>query len=333
MGIHLRICLALGAAALVVARAQAAESDGEVVKVEGSSRPSPRALDGHLFQPSQLLTQPFTTTSFGMTTFFGSGTVQAPRYDILGKQIGTRDYTIGVYGQGLDLSLRLFPDVALRFNVAGLIYSGVDARGILVVGTTAQLDLKAGLTAGRNLGRTARLSFVVDFGPEPQLSVLVGNAVLNAIQNRTFDTGGVFSNVDRLRINPGLSFAWAPIPWLGFIAETRYVWARRITGQVTGETAARSASGVSLGGLVSLDIDPLIRFPLAVQASYRGDLSVGSPGIPEVHQAGLGFFYSRAARLALGLEALWRHGDIRPGVVPTLKADSGTGQIWFRYYW
>jgi hypothetical protein len=52
-----------------------------------------------------------------------------------------------------------------------------------------------------------------------------------------------------------------------------------------------------------------------------------------VHQSGLGFYYSRRARLALGLELFWRHGDLRPGETPSLKTDSGVGTIWFRYYW
>ena len=34
---------------------------------------STRGLNGHVFQPSRLIPGPFTTTSFGTSTIFGSG--------------------------------------------------------------------------------------------------------------------------------------------------------------------------------------------------------------------------------------------------------------------
>ena len=61
--------------ALAAAPALAAE-----VTTEGTSSPreSPRALNAHVFQPSRLLTGPFSETSFGMATLFGAGQAKAP---------------------------------------------------------------------------------------------------------------------------------------------------------------------------------------------------------------------------------------------------------------
>jgi hypothetical protein len=295
-------------------------------------RESPRALNGLVYQPSRLLTGPFTETSFGMATLFGGGTATAPRYDLAGNQIGSRDYSMAAYGQNLDLHLRLTPDIALRFAVEGLIFSGINGRGLLVAGATAQAGANVGITAGKNLSRTTRLSFIGDFGIQPQYSVLIGNAVIATLQSRVFDSTGLLSTVNRLRAAPGLSLAWAPSPLLGFIAEARYVWTRRVTND--GDTESRTVSSASLGGLAVLDFDPLISFPIALQASYRGDIPVGSSGgASQVHQAGLGVFYSRRVSLALGLEVLWRHGDLRPGVSPTLKSNAATGALSLRYYW
>ena len=123
----------------------------------------------------------------------------------------------------------------------------------------------------------------------------------------------------------------APSPVLGFLAETHYVWTRRVSSDDDG--IGRTAQGVSLGALAAVDPDPLVHWPIAVQASYRGDFPVGSDGVAEVHQTGLGVFYSRRVRLALGLELDWRHGDIRPGVQPTLHSDSVIAALWLRYYW
>lgn len=346
MNAHARLYLALAAALVAAgARAQGATAPGQEVTPGAPATPStqaaaaggtaqlrrsPRALNGLVFQPSALLTEPFATTSFGMTTYFGGGEANAPRYDLSGNQIGTRKYPTAVYGQDIDLQLRLTPDIALRLNVNGLIFSGINARGLLVVGATAQAGLLTGLVAGRDLSPTTRLAFVVDFGITPQFSELVGNAVLSAAQTGDFDSVGLFSNVQRLRGSPGLSFAWAPYPAMGFIAETRYIWTRRITSD---DSSGRTTHGVSLGGLGALDLDPVLHVPIAVQASYRADLGVSSNGIPDVHQFGLGFFYSRRAALALGLEALWRHGVIRAGTTPTLNADTALVGLRLRYYW
>jgi hypothetical protein len=315
--------------AVVAALALGSASADDQVVVP-TARESARALNHHVFQPSQLLAEPFTITTFGTATIFALGDATAPQYDILGNQTGTKSYSIAGYGQQLAFDLRLFHDVSLRLQTNGIIYSGTNARGILVVGGTAQLGASAGLTVGFNIGPTARLAFVADAGFVPQLSVLVGNAVIRAIQDRTFDEGGLFSNANRLRVAPGFSFGWAPDPVIGFVAEGRYLWTRIVSGE---DTQGLVAQGLSLGALASLDLDPLIHWPLAFQASYRGDLPVGSRGINELHQAGLGVYYSGRADLALGLEVDWRHGAIRPGVVPTLTSDTAIGSFIFRYYW
>lgn len=329
MSIHLRICLAVGAA-LAVARAGAAEATA----VEGnpSPRESPRAVNGHVFQPSTLVTGPFSTTSFGMVTNFGIGEAEAPTYDINGNQTGTKSYPMASYGQGVNYHLRLWRDLGLRLDVHGLIFSGTDGRGILVAGATAQYGFTAGLTWGWNLGSTARLSVLANLGTEPQMSVLVGSAVLRALQTRSFDDAGLFSTVTRLRASPGLSFAWAPSPVLGFVGEARYVWTRRVS-KGGAEDGSRTAQGASLGGIASLDLNPLIRWPIAFQGSFRSDFPVSGHGISEVHQVGGGVYYSGRVNLALGLEANWRHGKIRPGVTPSLNSDSTTAAIVFRYYW
>jgi hypothetical protein len=321
MSIHLRIWVALGAA-LAVAHARAAE---------GTSSPpeSPRVLNGHLFQPSRLVTGPFTTTEFGMATVFGVGQALAPRYDIHGNQTGTKEYAVAAYGQDLEYQLRFTKDFSARVFVNGLIFSGVDAKGILVAGLTAQYGLGLGLTWGWTLSPTTRLALVADLSVQPQLSVLVGNAVLNAIETKAFSDTGVFSTVNRVTGNPGLSFAWAPLPFLGFVAEARYVWGHRTSSS----GGSVNAQGVSLGGIASFDLNPLIHWPIAAQGVFRSELPVGSGGINDVQQVGAGVFYSGRPSLALGLEASWRHGKIRPGVVPTLKADSGSVAIMFRYYW
>ncbi len=328
MSTHLRMSLAALGAVLAAARVQAAEAVAETTPLlhEG-----PRTLNGHTYQPSNLIIGPFVTTSFGMITFLGAGQSDAPRFDLQGNQIGTQKVTTATYGQAIEYDLRLTRNIGLRFNVNGLIFSGVNGKSTVVAGSTAQAGLLAGLTAGWNLGHTTRLAFLLDAGVEPQFSVLISNAIVRAIQTGTFETTDVFTTVSRLRVTPGLSFAWAPAPWFGLIAEAGYVWTRRNTRG--GEDTPRIQTGVRLGGVASFDLDPLVRFPIAFQGSYRSDLPVGGDGIPNVRQVGLGVYYSARLNLALGLETVWRHGLIRPGVLPTLKSDSYITGIMLRYYW
>jgi hypothetical protein len=235
-----------------------------------------------------------------------------------------------VYGQALDLQLRLTPDIALRLAVDGVVFSGIDGRSLLVAGATAQYGFLVGVTAGKDVGRKLRLALVADAAVEPQLSVLIANAIIRAIQDDEFDDAGLFSEVNRLRLSPGASLGWTPSPAIGLRAEARYVWTRRISG---GDDESETAQGVSLAGVASLDLEPLLQWPIALQGGYRVELPIGDDGVTEVHQAGLGGFYSRREDLALGLEVIWRRGKIRPGTVPQLESDSGTAWLWFRYYW
>jgi hypothetical protein len=308
-------------------------------KADSTSPPveSPRALNSHVFQPSRLVTGPFVATAFGMATFAGEGTVDAPRYGLtltpsgVGlTQVGTKQYTLATYGQALNADFSLTPDIGLRFEVTAIVFSGTNARGLLVAGATAQTGFSAGVTAGKNLTRELRLSFVGDFGVEPQYSLLIGNAISAAAQSGRFDDTGLTEEVNRLRAAPGVSLAWAPFPWFGLIAEAKYIWSRRISSQ---DSSSQTLNGASWGGLLSLDLDPLLHWPFGFQAAYQGAFPMGDNGIPEIQQVSAGVYYTRRVRLALGLEFIYRHGDVRPGVTPTLTAESGTAAIQFRYYW
>ena len=94
MSVRVRVIVVV--AALLV---QATSARGEERTTEGTSSrlDSPRALNGQVFQPSRIVTGPFSTTAFGMVTGFGSGEADAPRYDLQGNQIGTRKYTLGAF--------------------------------------------------------------------------------------------------------------------------------------------------------------------------------------------------------------------------------------------
>lgn len=297
------------------------------VTTEGtfSPRESPRALNGHVFQPSRLVLGPFSTTSFGTSTLFGVGKADAPTYNLLGNVTGTRKYSLAAYGQSLELDLGLTPDIAVRAQASGLIFSGTSGVSLLVAGATAQTGFLLGLVAGRDLGTRTRLAFVIDATLAPDLSVTVASAVLRAIQDRSFSDAGLFTKVNRLRVGPGASFAWAPSAAIGFVAEARYVFTRRVSK----DDSQTTNHGALLGATAELDLDPLVHWPIGFQGVYSWQFG----DIAHVSQAGGSIFYTRRVRLALGLEVVWRRGRIRPGVEPPLESNSSIGALLFRYYW
>jgi hypothetical protein len=294
-----------------------------------STRDSQRALNGHLFQPSLLITGPFATTSFGVATQLLSGDTDAPTYDLRGNVTGSKKYTLAGWGESLLFDLRVYEGIALRLRADGLLFTATSPRGILAVGGTGQYGFTVGVTAGLNLSDSTRLAFVGDFGIQPQLSLLIGQAMRTVLSTGVFGDTGLTSDVERVSGVPGASFAWAPSPLFGLIAEASYVWTRHVSGA---DSESVVNNGFSLAGLVTFDFDPLASVPVALQASYRAGVPVTGTATT-VQQAALGIYYSRRAPLALGLELIWRHGQIRPGVEPTLTSNIAIGTIWFRYYW
>ena len=332
MGTHRYAWLAL-AAALAAMPGGAAED----MRKGTAAYKSTRALNGHVFQPSRLVPGPFTTTSFGTSTIFGSGSTNAPRFNRQGEVIGDRDYTTAAYGQGFDFHVRLTPDIGLRFEVSGLFFSGVDGESFVALGTNGQVGLSGGLVAGRDLAAGTRLAFVIDVGQQPELSLVISRAIINAIDTGEFRTAGVFNTAENVRVAPGVSFAWAPSPPFGIELETRYAYTRTVGGDANVD---RNANGAIVGGLAEFDFEPVMRWPIAVQAGYRGQIPWGATNDRSIHEAGVGIFYSRMVPLALGLEIDWRHGNLRTArtvgedeTQPTLKSDSAIATLRFRYYW
>jgi hypothetical protein len=287
----------------------------------------PRAAGGHLFIPSRLVTGPFTVTAFGTTTILGLADAEAPRYDLQGNEIGTRDRTLAAYGQQFNLDLRLTPDVSLRLEANGLVYSGYDDESFLTAGTTAAYGFQLGVTMGRTVG-DARVALLLDVGLEPELNLLIANAVRRAMDEDVFSGEGLFEDTVRFRGSPGVSFAWGAHPALGLIAETRYEWIRRISD---GESDVGRQS-VTLAASAELDLDPLIRWPIGLLGAYRAFLPVSGSG-DTVQQASAGLFYTRHVRLALGLEVTWRRGVLRREAAPRLDSDSVTAAFRTRFYW
>jgi hypothetical protein len=310
---------------LLAGRAVAAEVGG--VEPPQTTSDSPRALNDHVFIPSQLVTGPFTVTAFGTTVMAGVADASGPRFNIAGIEIGSRDYAIGAFGWGLDLDLNILRDLSLRLAANGAVFAGLDGDSILSAGAATQLGALVGGTWGRTFG-DARLALVLDVGIRPALNFLIANAVIRAIEEGVFEGDDVFFDTEQVVTSPGVSFAWAPHPALGLTTEGFYQWTRRISGQ--GEDLNEQA--LVLAAKADVDLDPLIRWPIGLLGAYRATVPV-SGGRELFQQASLGVFYTRRVRLALGLEVTWARGELRPNIRPNLDADAVIAAVRMRYYW
>jgi hypothetical protein len=287
-----------------------------------------RTLGEHVFIQSQYVPGPFATTSFGTGTTVGVGEAEAPRYDRTGTQVGVRNYTLGAVGQGFDYSWRIFPDVAIRLEASGLVYSGTNGASALVAGSTGQYEADLGLIGGRNFG-AVRVAAVVGLGYSPEFSLTPANAVLQAIDEGSFDDVAAYQRVERVVVAPGVSAAWGLHPAVGLVGEARYLWTRR-TG---GDDPRQERQGVLLGGVADFDLKHLLRVPVGTMLLGRTRIPVGDSGLPRRYEVGTGLFYTGRPHLLLGAEVVWAHGELRPNQRPTLSTDAAIATLRLRYYW
>jgi hypothetical protein len=288
---------------------------------------SPRALEGHVFQLSGLAPGPFVATTFGTETIAGYGNVRSAAFDVRGNVVGSRTYPVGAFGQGFDLGLAVTRDLGVIVAATGGAFSGLTGIGALVVGTTAQYDVHAGLVLGHTFG-AVRGAILFDTGVRPDYSLLVVNAVVDAIQNQRFGEVDALQATSRFYFAPGVSLAAALHRSFGLVGEARYLWSRLAAGQ--DDRAVRR--GVRLGGSADFDLDPLIGFPLGIQGVTRLETGVSESGVLRALQIGGGLYYTGRVRLQLGMEVVSRTGELRKQT-PDLDLSGAVATIRMRYYW
>jgi hypothetical protein len=321
----IRIASAL--VALVVAGPSLAAEEREVEPLPDRTQ-SKRSLGGHVFIPARLLVSPFTLTAFDSQTAAGAADATAPRYDLQGEIVGQRDLTLAAVGLAFQFDVAVIRDLSLRVRANALAYTGTSGTSVLSAGATAAYGATFGATWGHTFGGNKRIAPLIDTGAQPEVSVVVANAVIDALQNDRFESDRLVTDVTRFDNRGGVSFGWGLTPALGLVTEARFLWSRRVSGDET-ELLRRA---VLLAAAVDLDLDPLWSVPIGFVASYQA--SVPTSGDSDTtHDVGFGVFYTRRVRLALGLEVNWREGELRPGIEPPLDADSVVGTIRMRYHW
>jgi hypothetical protein len=267
-------------------------------------------------------------TAFGATTAVGYGDATSSSIVLLGREFGNKSYPLAAFGEAFDFSLRLTPDFGLRLFAGGAGYTGISAAGALVAGSTGSYDLRASLTAGHTWG-AVRAALGLDVGQQPQFSILVGNAIISAVQTQTLGDNSALSSVESAYISPGVSVAAALHPSFGLIGEAHLIWTRLEAG--TDSTDVRE--GYSLAALADFNIDPLVHFPMAITGITRLQTRYNDRGINRTLELGGGVFYTGRVPLQLGLEVVGRNGELRRNSNPSLTVSAAIATIVLRYYW
>jgi hypothetical protein len=286
---------------------------------------SNRQLNGHVFQLADLVPGPFNFTEFGTVTSAGYGHAKTGEYTFLNRELGGKEYPLIALGQGFDFSMRFTPDFGLRLSFGGTAYTGADALGALVAGTVGSFDLNGEFVIGHTWG-SVRGALLLKGGLTPEYSVLLVNAVVNAVQNRSTEVDALVTT-DSYYLQPGIAVAWGINRVFGLIGQAQYVWS-----QTTGDIQV-TRQGYVLGGSIDADLNPAAHVPISIQAFTHFTTRWQSDGTNRIIDLGGTLFYTGRVPLQLGIEVYSHYGELRRDAIPNLTLTSAIARIVLRYYW
>jgi hypothetical protein len=289
-----------------------------------SSADDPRALDGHRFLVSHLIEDPFSATSFGMNLAYGTGQAKGPGLDRTTDPptitASAKWYDYVTIAEQLDYTLRILENLSARLGVIGGVRQGAGEGSGLVVGTNFSANVILGLKGSLPVSKNLRLSLStnVSYGPNMNLLILQGIREA-AAAGGDWTAADMFKDRRSTTVAVTTAAAWAPRPWLGFIANASYLHAKSQTIEES------SQNGYSFAGLAELDALPLWKWPIGANFGYR---RIGG-NLATQDEWGGGFYYTGRKNLSLGLEV-----DKVEGRLETeLKSKQKLAFINFRYYW
>jgi hypothetical protein len=317
-------CAALAAAATLLAMPAPAAEPG--------SDPGPssgRTLNGHAFMPAADVPGPFVATSFGTGLIMGVGTTDATWQ--VGDQTLTGKLDYAGIGAVLGYEYAFGDRLSARVSITELIFSGINGKSAVVIGSKIQGGGSVGLTYSMPLGDSARVGVLFDAGYQPNFGLTIGAALKSAIDSCSqpdgcsVDPGSAFQQQNTLTLQPALAASWAPTKALGLTTNAAYLYASQTVNgtEFTGHA-------VVLGAAADYDFGAVSSVPIGLQAQFSWTAPSGE-GLQQVTDLGGGIFYTGRKDLALGLQLI----DRRFAVVPDVDVSWSTflATVGMRYYW
>jgi hypothetical protein len=321
--------------ALVLAQPVAADPSGEADAFDdvGSMPPEPpvpsrearrRELRHHLFIPSDLVIDPFSTTYVRMRAGAGHASATGPDFNPQGEPEGTRDYSQAAVQQTLELQIAPLEWFALRVSGDAFIFSGIDAPSVIATGAVVQLGFAGGVTFTLPGTDWLRPGLVFDITHGPAYALTVLEALEVSIAESRIATGDALESGDITTLRPGVSAAVALDRALGLVIAAQYV-------SEIGEDDigfSREDDAYSLGAALDFDFHARSAVPVGLLAALRWvDGWTGSEDA-DVQVDG-GVFYTGRDDLVLGATLGVRDFPQAGGFDTTAVL----GSFELRYYW
>jgi hypothetical protein len=294
-----------------------------------------REMNGHLFLPSHLIEDPFSYTAFGLAFGLGGGNALGPTVQLSPPPPvvlqDSKSYGYTGIGVGMIMNVRILEYLSARALINTTAYLGTGNGAVIAVGSSARITGDVGVKGSLPVGKQFRFGASFDMSYGPVYSLLIAEGIKNAVdacridpQTCQIDLGSFLQAEDTVTYIGGLSGAWAPLPYLGFIVNAQFI-APTKTGK-----ASVSQNGYTLAAMADFDAKPLLAWlPLGMNLTYSITSPIGGNGVTTSQDYGVGLYYTGQPHLALGLELDWKRNRLAGNQV----GESTLAWINFRYYW
>lgn len=310
--------------------ATAAPAPAESAPREEARRPFGRVLNGHAFMPSAAVPNALVTTSFAsyLVALIGSTTGSF--------QVGSQDFS-GTYdfagaGAVLGYEHAFGPYFSARLSINEAVYSGIDGKSAVAVGTQVQFGGLLGVTASLPVGDSLRVALLLDAGSVPSLALTVGTGIQDIVNTCgqpsgcTVDTSQLFGATQVKTVQPAVAATWAPMPSLGITGNVAYA---HLSQKQHGTTF--DADTLSLGVSTDYDFGAVSSVPIGLMLQFSWTAPISGSGVQHVTDLGGGIFYTGREHLAVGLQLVGRRFAVEPTLDVSWKTYVTT--IGLRYYW
>jgi len=292
--------------------------------------PFGRILNGHVFMPSATVPGALVTTSFASYLVAGLGSTTGS------FQIGSRTFS-GTYdfagaGSVLGYEHAFGPYFSARFSLNEIIYSGIDGKSALAVGTQVQFGGLLGATASLPVGDSLRLALLFDIGSTPSLGLTLGTgiqSIVNSCQQPTgcnIDTSQLFGSTQVQTTQPAVAATWAPIRALGVTGNLAYAHLSQKRHETT-----FSSDVMSLGIASDFDFGAISSVPIGLMLQFNWTAPISGQGVQHVTDLGGGIFYTGRQHLAVGVQLVARRFAVEQSLNVSWKTYITT--IGLGYYW
>jgi hypothetical protein len=327
-------CVASAAESLAAAPPAAATpttsmSDAPVAARGDAKPPHGRTLNGHTFQPSAIVPGALITTSFASALVVGYGSTSTTF--TVGDREFSGSFDFAGVGGFLAYEYAFLDWLSARFSITEQMFSGIDGKSAIAIGTEAQGGATLGLVASMPLADSLRVGVLLDAGIRPALSLTIGQGLQGVIDSCeagdcNTDTETIFGLNKATVVQPAVAANWAPTRAFGVTANLAYL---HLSSDLNDDTFSGQAAVLSTA--LEYDFRMVSSVPIALQAAISWTAPIAGEGLQHVTDVGGGIFYTGREHLSAGVQIVQRRFAVAEDLPTDWSATLATTGL--RYYW